>query len=131
MLGRSQWRVPARNWEPDRAKVRLPSNRITTMRKRRFSFVITAALMLILIPAFSAAQGQRGGGRGGRGAQPKPPSAPTPHWSDGRVNLDAAPGQKGFCNVMQGNVFGRSGTALPTNLTLDEVPFQDWARALY
>src|SRR5262245_10048211 len=114
------------------------------MRNHRLHIVtITAVLGLFLLPLALIAQdagagergaGQRGaggarGGRGGRGAAQ--PSAPTPHWSDGRVNLDAAPGQKGFWNVMQGNIFGRNGSALPTNLTLDEVPFQDWARALY
>src|SRR5262245_42355181 len=113
------------------------------MRHYRLNVFLTAAVGLLLVPAALIAQdaggqrgggargaggGGRGGGRGGRAAQP---SAPTPHWSDGRVNLDAAPGQKGFWNVMQGNVFGRNGSALPTNLTLDEVPFQDWARAVY
>lgn len=111
--------------------------------------VIAAALALLLsMPVFSAAQarGARGdrpaggdagaqaggrGARGGRGGQPAAPAAPTPHWPDGRVNLDAVPGGKGFWNVMQGAVVGRGGTSLPTNLTLEEVPFQDWARALY
>src|ERR1700688_5033703 len=115
------------------------------MRNHRlYGFVITVALAIVLSPAFSSAQARgeqpadagapagRGarGARGGRGGQPAPPSAPTPHWSDGRVNLDATPGAKGFWNVMQGNVVGKGGSSLPTNLTLDEVPFQDWARAL-
>ena len=56
---------------------------------------------------------------------------PAPYWPDGRVNLDAAPGEKGFWNVMRGSVVGTGGTSLPTNLELDEVPFQDWARDLY
>src|SRR3989442_15529961 len=100
------------------------------MRNHRTSFCMAAVLAFMLsLPAVSAAQAR--GGRGGRGAAPAPPSAPTPHWADGRVNLDAAPGQKGFWNVMQGNVIGRRGSSLPTNPTLDEVPFQDWSRALY
>src|ERR1017187_4466711 len=94
-----------------------------------YGFVITVAFAVLLFPAFSSAQAR--GGRGGRGGQPAPPSEPTPHWADGRVNLDATPGAKGFWNVMQGNVVGKGGSSLPTNLTLDEVPFQDWARALY
>jgi hypothetical protein len=116
------------------------------MRNHRlYGFVITVALAIVLSPAFSSAQARgdqpadagapagRGarGARGGRGGQPAPPSAPTPHWADGRVNLDATPGAKGFWNVMQGNVVGKGGSSLPTNLTLDQVPFQDWARALY
>src|SRR5262245_6354861 len=115
------------------------------MRVHRLKFFTIALLGVLLLPAGLLAQdpgarggrGQRGagggaagGGRGARGGRAAAPSAPTPHWADGRVNLDAAPGQKGFWNVMQGNVFGKNGTALPTNLTLEEVPFQDWARAL-
>jgi len=92
--------------------------------------VTFAALALVLsLPAISIAQAR--GGRGGRGAQPAPPSAPTPKWRDGRVNLDAAPGQKGFWNVGSGSVFGRTGRSLPANLLLEEVPFQDWAKALF
>src|SRR5688572_9911998 len=57
------------------------------------------------------AEGRGGRGRGGRGAAaPAPPSAPTPRLANGRVNLDASPGQKGFWNVMQGSVFGRTGS---------------------
>src|SRR3989442_1308201 len=122
------------------------------MRDHRFHvFMILAVLGLLLLPAGLIAQdpgargarggGQRGagaaggapagarGGRGGRGAAP--PSAPTPHWADGRVNLDAAPGQKGFWNVMQGNFIGGNGSALPTTLTLDEVPSEVGALFFY
>jgi hypothetical protein len=87
---------------------------------------VAAAAILLSFPAVTAAQG-----RGGRGATPAPPSAPTPRWPDGRVNLDAAPGQKGFWNVGTGSVFGRTGRSLPTNLLLEEVPFQDWAKAQF
>ena len=78
------------------------------------------------------ARGARGGGRGargGRGAADATPSKPTPRWPDGRVNLSQAPGIKGFWNVASGSPIGPGG--LPGNLTLDQVPFQDWARALY
>jgi hypothetical protein len=112
---------------------------------RLYILLITLVLAVLLAPLALMAQergeggrgGQRGaggaqaGGRGGRGGRAAQPSAPTPRWANGRVNLDAAPGQKGFWNVMQGSVIGRNGSALPTNLTLEEVPFQDWARALY
>ena len=97
--------------------------------RNRMSPYWTGIVALVLLPSLSA--GQARGQRGGRGAASPAPSAPAPHWADGRVNLDAAPGQKGFWNVMQGNVVGRRGSSLPTNPTLDEVPFQDWARALY
>jgi hypothetical protein len=45
------------------------------------------------------------------------------------VNLSQVPGVKGFWNVMSGSLIAPAG--LPGNLTLDQVPFQDWARALY
>src|SRR5262245_58718529 len=115
------------------------------MRNLRLKIFMLMTVIGLLLPAALLAQdpaaggrgggGQRGGGgarggRGGRGAAAQP-SAPTPRWSNGRVNLDASPGQKGFWNVMQGQVVGRNGSSLPTNLTLDEIPFQDWAKALY
>src|SRR4051812_33224984 len=122
MRDRSRWPAPGRNWGQVQVKVSL-NNR---------SFAIAAVALVLLLPPFSFAQGQRGrgargdqpagggqaparGGRGGRGGQPAPPSAPTPYWPDGRVNLDAAPGQKGFWNVGTGAVVGRNGSALQTN----------------
>ncbi len=126
------------------------------MRNRRLGFcfrVIVPALLLSLPVADAQAPsggeqrgargGQPGGGaqqgaqpagrgaRGARGAQPAAPSKPTPHWPDGRVNLSQAPGIKGFWNVMGGSPIGTGGSGLPTNLSLAEVPFQDWARELY
>jgi len=87
----------------------------------------------LLAQAPAPAAGQRGGrgGRGGRGAVEKPPSAPTPRFANGTVNLGAAPGMKGFWNVFTGTLIGKTGNNLPTNLALDEVPFQPWAKALY
>jgi len=74
-------------------------------------------------------RGGRGTRGGGRGAQAGTPSKPTPRWPDGHVNLSQAPGIKGFWNVASGSPIGPGG--LPGNLTLDQVPFQEWARALY
>ena len=56
---------------------------------------------------------------------------PTPRFPDGRVNLDAVPGEKGFWNVMRGAAFGTRPPALSTNLALGDVPFQTWARDLF
>lgn len=92
----------------------------------RGSIIAIAIGVVLSLPAVEGAQR----GRGGRGAE-VPESAPTPYWADGRVNLDAAPGGKGFWNVMSGAIFGTRGSALPTNLSLEEVPFQEWARDLY
>lgn len=116
------------------------------LRLRPFLWISALVLVVSLTNAEAQAptRGARGdqpsagtqptgrGGRGARGAaQPAAPSKPTPHWPDGRVNLSQAPGIKGFWNVMGGNPIGKTGTGLPTNLTLEEVPFQDWARELY
>lgn len=56
---------------------------------------------------------------------------PAPRHPDGRVNLDAIPGEKGFWNVMRGAAFGSRPPALSTNLALEDVPFQTWARDLF
>jgi len=81
-------------------------------------------------------QGRQGGRGRGRGA--RPPSRPTPHWPDGRVNLGPLPGEKGVWSGQAGttiitnrNGIDNFGQNLPTNLKVDDVPFQDWARALY
>jgi len=76
------------------------------------------------------------------------PSRPTPRWPDGRVNLGAPPGEKGFwlpngrpiLAQPEGNITtagdpqGRaafSGPTFPGKPKESEVPFQDWARAIY
>src|SRR5436190_22488717 len=103
----SRSRLQVRNSVPARAKDSRINNSVgeTVMRNHRlYVCILTAVAGLVLISSSAWAQG-----RGGRGRGAAPPSAPAPHWPDGRVNLDAAPGQKGFWNVMQGNVFGRNG----------------------
>ena len=103
------------------------------MRNHNHSAVAVMGLTLFLSLPVPGVQAQRGGGaRGGRGAAtPAAPSKPTPHWPDGRVNLSQTPDTKGFWNVMGGSPIGAGGSGLPTNLSLAEVPFQDWARELY
>jgi hypothetical protein len=80
--------------------------------------------------------GITGGPRRGRG--PRRPAKPTPHWPDGRVNLGPMPGEKGDWSGMAGTTLATNargldnpGQNLPTNLKVTDVPFQDWARALY
>ena len=83
-----------------------------------------------------------------RGQAAPPPYRPTPHWPDGRVNLGAPPGEKGFwlpngrpilaqpegeiitANDPQGRA-AFSGPPFPGKPKQSEVPFQDWARAIY
>src|SRR5687768_17121616 len=116
------------------------------MRNRWFAIGIIAGVLLAsswtpsseaqapAAGAQAAPQEGRGGGRGGRGGRGRgattpAASKPTPRWPDGRVNLSQAPGVKGFWNVMSGSPIAPAG--LPGNLTLEQVPFQDWARELY
>jgi hypothetical protein len=71
------------------------------------------------------------GAQDGRGAQPV---RPAPRWPDGRVNLNSPPGE--------GGLWGGSGrlavnprsyeprTTVNAPIHIDNVPLQDWARAL-
>jgi hypothetical protein len=62
---------------------------------------------------------------------PAPPAGPPPRRPNGQINLGAVPGQKGFWNSFNGQIIGKTGNSLPTNLTIEEVPLRPWARALY
>jgi len=82
-------------------------------------------------------QGKGGGGRG-KGKKARPPSRPTPHWPDGRVNLGPMPGEKGDWAGNAGATLASNSRGvdnnlinLPTNLKAADLPFTDWARALY
>lgn len=55
---------------------------------------------------------------------------PVPRLPDGTVNLGLPPGQKGFWG-RSGDIYGKGERDLEINLTLDEIPFQPWARSLY
>ena len=93
-------------------------------------FAVSAAIAFLSI----AADAQRG--RGG----PPPPSKPTPHWPDGRVNFGPPPGEVGIwmpIGIVQLSINDKSvnraspNSHLPNNITLGDVPFQPWARALH
>jgi len=81
----------------------------------------------------------KGAGKGrGRGKN-RPPSGPTPHWPDGHVRLGPLPGEKGLWEGNAGATLATNPPGgldnpsmyLPTNLKIEDVPFQPWARALY
>ena len=81
-----------------------------------------------------------GQGQGkGRGRAKRGPSRPTPHGPDGHVLLGPLPGEGGVWNGGAGSTLFNSGrggidnalTNAPVNLKVEDVPFQDWARALY
>src|SRR6266705_3205506 len=131
----------------------LPSNRLVPLwqstlreggshvRHRVFAtFAVGVALLGLPVPAPLFAQNAR------QAAQA--PSRPTPRWPDGRVNLGAPPGEKGFwlpngrpiLAQPEGNITTAgdpqglaafSGPPFPGKPKESEVPFQDWARAIY
>jgi hypothetical protein len=70
------------------------------------------------------------GGRGGGG-----PARPTPRWPDGRVNLNAPPGEPGLWTGNQGRLAVNPNSYEPNTtrnapIHINDVPLQDWARAL-
>jgi hypothetical protein len=90
-----------------------------------------AMAIVLSLPRLSHAQAPAGRGRGAAPAKPAAPAGPVPRLKDGTVNLDAVPGQKGFWNAFNGQLVGKKGNALPTNLEVADVPFRPWAKALY
>src|SRR6185503_20803621 len=98
---------------------------------RRNLAVGIALAIVVALPLLSSAQAPAGRGRGAAPAKPAPPAGPPPRFKDGTINLGAVPGQKGFWNSFNGQLVGKTGNALPTNLEIAEVPFRPWAKALY
>jgi hypothetical protein len=102
------------------------------MRNHWSGGVVTAVALAIVVslpmrvPAQAPARGAQST------AKPAPPPAgPPPRLPNGQINLGAVPGQKGFWNSFNGQLVGKTGNALPTNLLIAEVPFRPWAKALY
>ena len=83
------------------------------------------------LPIISSAQAPAGRGAAPTAKPAPPPAGPPPRLPNGQINLGAIPGQKGFWNSFNGQIIGKTGNALPTNLTIEEVPLRPWARALY
>ena len=96
-----------------------------------------AAAMIVSVAAVSTSISTTAQRRGGA---PPPPAKPTPHWPDGRVNLGPPPGEKGIWTppgIVQLSLNPKSvnranpTSHLPNNISLEDVPFQPWARALH
>jgi hypothetical protein len=88
-----------------------------------------AAFATIVLTAFAIGQNRA----------PQAPARPAPRLPDGRVNFGTLPGEKGHW-IRQGrgqlasnpgSVIAAGPGGLSSNLSLTEVPFQLWARALY
>ena len=100
------------------------------MRNHRPGTVVTMFVLTVVMsmPRLLTAQ-QRGAPTTAKPAPP--PAGPPPRLPNGQINLGAVPGQKGFWNSFNGQLVGKTGNALPTNLLITEVPFRAWAKALY
>jgi hypothetical protein len=120
---------------------------------KRVSTLVVTGLLFLPLSVFGQQNPQRGGAggaggaggnaqRGGGGGQrgPAAPPRPTPRMPDGRVNLGAPAGEVGLwapAGIVQLSVnptsVNRAGptTHLPSNIKVEDVPFQDWARALH
>ncbi len=76
-------------------------------------------------------------------AQADSETRPPPRWPDGTISLTGPPGEIGNWDGRPGSTLafntsrealdqsGFGSLNLPSNLTVDEVPFQDWAREAY
>jgi hypothetical protein len=104
-------------------------------RRRAAARLAAAVLASVAIAAMATSTtAQR------RGGAPPAPAKPTPHWPDGRVNLGPPPGEKGIWTppgIVQLSLNAKSvnranpTSHLPNNISLEDVPFQPWARALH
>src|SRR5258708_4371940 len=100
-----------------------------TMRNRLTAAAMTVGLVVALAP-WAIAQETPGPVQTsgpGRGKKRAPASA-APRNKDGRISLGPGPGQTGFWGG-GGSIVGHGGSSLPTNLLIDQVPFQPWAAA--
>src|SRR5688572_17874914 len=87
------------------------------------------SLVLLLSAATAFAQGgARGGARGG-------PVQPAPRWPDGRINFNSPPGEPGLWTGNGGRLAVNPNSYEPNAtrnapIHIDDVPLQDWARAM-
>jgi hypothetical protein len=104
------------------------------MRKH---LILTIAGSFVLLPLVSGiASGQNNdaflGPSSNRNSKPAVVK-PTPRWPDGRVNLATAPGEKGHWIRTRRELVVDANTTntLPTDLRVENIPFQPWAKALF
>jgi len=92
-------------------------------------------LFLTLIVATPALAQRGAGGAGAAGGRGAAPPLPTPHWPDGRVNFNSPPGQPGIWAGNGGRLAINPNSYEPNAtrnapIHIDDVPIQDWAKAL-
>jgi hypothetical protein len=96
----------------------------------------TAPILLML----TLVLGPAAPGQAPQPAAQQEPARPAPRWSDGRISFTGTPQEVGnwegpangtiFFNIENGKRVVPP-SSLPTNLTVDKVPFQPWAREVY
>src|SRR6266478_4989644 len=96
---------------------RVHSTRVAIAAAAMALFAMTIPFFAQDAPAPAAGKGGKGGGKAAGPAKPLRPVEPTPRWPDGRVNLGAAAGKKGYWELRPGFASRPTGT----------VPFQPWA----
>src|SRR5687767_1641646 len=97
----------------------------------------TSARFLLLLSVVLALVVQ---GQGQPSKQPEQQARPAPRWPDGRISFTGTPDEVGnwegpangtiFFNFENGKRV-EPPASLPTNLDVDKVPFQPWAREAY
>jgi hypothetical protein len=93
--------------------------------QQRFATILLA-LLLSAAPALAQA-----GGRGAAGGPPRP----APRWPDGRVNFNSPPGEPGLWTGNGGRLAVNPNSYEPNTtrnapIHINDVPLQDWARAI-
>jgi hypothetical protein len=96
------------------------------------AILLSAALTYAQTPGTQPLNPGQGAAPGAKPA--RPPSRPAPRTADGRIILGAAPGEKGIW-VGQGRLAINPKSYEPNSnknasIHIDDVPLQDWARAL-
>jgi hypothetical protein len=104
------------------------------MRKGLVATIAGACALLPLLAGTSSGQNNDAflGPSQNRNNRPKE-SKPTPRWPDGRVNLGTVPGEKGHWIRTRRELVidAKTTNKLPTDLKVEDVPFQPWAKALW
>ena len=98
----------------------------------RFAAALPVLVALAAEPVFAQNNDQFLAPTGGQRGQK--PAAPTPRGADGKVIIGTVPGQKGhWIRTRRELIVDSEMTSkpLPSDLKLEDVPFQPWARALW
>jgi len=97
-------------------------------------FTVSATILALSLPVFAQTPAPAGASTSGAAVRP------APRWPDGRISFTGPPGEIGNWDGRPGSTLANNlgeGVIdvfefnLPTNLNIDRVPFQPWAREAY